>query len=74
MYCIDDGQDLKINGLGTNSADFSALKIELMPCTLDTNPNCNHTLKETQDYLKSARLILLRNEQAFDQSNFTNPI
>ena len=74
MYCLDDNQELKIKGLGSGSVDFSLLKIEFLPCTLKSNADCNHTLKETQDYMKSPRMIWLMNEQSFDLSNFTNPI
>lgn len=71
MYCIDEGQDIVIRG--TDEIDSIALNIDFTTCDRTLGGECaKKTLKDLQDYLGHPELIVMANQQRFDNTDWTH--
>lgn len=74
MICIDEGQDLSIFGEG-DTTDHRRLDFMLIPCQASATKNCPHNRQETIDYLGAVDLVMMYNQERFDQRYYEdNPI
>ncbi len=67
LFCLDDYDAVEVFGEG-DFTDYQRLDILYLACTSVTNPNCNHTLNETETYLGEVQLTLLMNNKVFNEN------
>lgn len=71
LYCLDEGQDLTIRG--ADEIDSVALNIDFTPCDRVEGSVCaSRTLEELQTYLGHPEMVIMSNQQRFDNTIYTH--